>query len=292
MKARQFMITLKERKRTEPEKNQRRKAIIARFAVLALPGMAILAIISLLFIFESFGTDRKEEVMFNTAIKPSAPKVEIPPIDAAAPVKTETATFALGWFWGPDAQFGSIKGVVRTRVGYSGGEKKDPTYYHLGDHTETIQIDYDPTVISYKELLDVFWRSHDPTLQSWSRQYMNIIFYHNEGQKRLAMETRDREAAREGAAVQTKILPATRFYPAEPYHQKYQLRRERDIMGEFKAMYPDDKGFVDSTAAARVNGFLGGYGGPTLLQEELDSLGLSPEAGRKLSKIVSARSRR
>lgn len=90
------MITLKKRKQTDSEKNRLRNAVSARLAILALPGMAILAIISLLFIFESFGTDRKERAMFNTAIKPSAPKVEIPPIDAAAPVKTETATFALG----------------------------------------------------------------------------------------------------------------------------------------------------------------------------------------------------
>ena len=96
MKARQIMITLKKRKQSGLQKNHRRRTVIVRLAVLVLPGMAILAIFSLLFIFESFGTDRKESAMLNTAIKPPAKKMDIPPIDAAAPVKTETATFALG----------------------------------------------------------------------------------------------------------------------------------------------------------------------------------------------------
>ena len=83
---------------------------------------------------------------------------------------------------------------MRTRVGYAGGEKKNPTYHSLGDHTETIQIDYDPKQISYAKLLEVFWRSHDPLSRSCSRQHKAAVFYHNEEQKRLATETRDRLA--------------------------------------------------------------------------------------------------
>ena len=88
-------------------------------------------------------------------------KSEVPPIDLSVTMKIETATFALGWFWGPDSRFGSIDGVIRTRVGYAGGISNNPTYHNLGSHSETIQIDYDPTQISYNELLDVFWDSHN-----------------------------------------------------------------------------------------------------------------------------------
>ena len=83
-----------------------------------------------------------------------------------------------------------MDGVVRTRVGYSGGQRKDPTYRSIGDHSETIQIDYDPARTSYKKLLFIFWQSHDPTHHAWSRQYMSAIFYQNEEQRKLALETR------------------------------------------------------------------------------------------------------
>src|SRR4051812_14157562 len=87
-------------------------------------------------------------------------------------VMTTTATFAMGCFWSPDARFGSTPGVVRTRVGYTGGELPDPTYAKLGDHTETIQLDYDPARISYEELLQIFWTGHNPVKRVWGRQYM------------------------------------------------------------------------------------------------------------------------
>jgi peptide-methionine (S)-S-oxide reductase len=179
--------------------------------------------------------------------------------------------------------------VVRTRVGYSGGEKKNPTYYDLGDHSESIQIDYDPTQISYDKLLEIFWASHNPAQRSWSRQYKAAVFYHDEEQKRLAVETRDREAARRKTPIATEILPATTFYRAEDYHQKYRLRQDSVLMNEFKAAYPSDTEFVDSTAAARVNGYLDGYGTLESLQEELDDLGLSPAASKKLEEVVKNR---
>ena len=133
--------------------------------------------------------------------------------------------------------------MIRTRVGYAGGTKKNPTYHALGDHTETIQMDYDPAVISYEQLLDVFWDSHNAAAPSWSRQYMSIIFYHDDEQKRLAAESRDREAARTKSTIVTEFRPAGEFYRAEGYHQKYSLRSEREILREFTAIYPSETGF-------------------------------------------------
>ena len=169
--------------------------------------------------------------------------------------------------------------MVRTRVGYAGGTKENPTYYNLGGHSETIQIDYDPTRITYKELLDVFWDSHTPTMQAFSQQYKSIVFYHNEEQKRLALESKEEEEARLGSKIFTEIVPFTRFYLAEDYHQKYYLRQEATLMKDFDAIYPAAEDFIASTAAARVNGYVGGYGTLENLKQELDSLGLS-EAGR------------
>jgi peptide-methionine (S)-S-oxide reductase len=184
-----------------------------------------------------------------------------------------------------------MDGIVRTRVGYAGGTKKNPTYHSLGDHTETIQIDFDPERITYERLLGVFWASHDPTSRSWSRQYKAVVFYHDQEQRNLAAATRDRLAERTGAKIHTEILPYEGFYLAEAYHQKYRLRSVRDIMAEFNAMYPLDDDFVNSTAAARVNGYVGGYGSLEVAESEMGELGLSPDASRKLLEIVAARRR-
>jgi peptide-methionine (S)-S-oxide reductase len=177
--------------------------------------------------------------------------------------------------------------VVRTRVGYAGGVKKGPTYRSLGDHSEAIQIDYDPTEISYEELLDVFWTTHRPTQPVGSRQYMSVVFYHDEEQKRLALDSKAREAARLQQDIYTEIVPASEFYPAEDYHQKYQLRQRPELMKEFAAIYPDNDDFVASTAAARVNGYVAGYGTLAGLQGELDDLGLSLQGSQLLLDIVS-----
>jgi peptide-methionine (S)-S-oxide reductase len=180
-------------------------------------------------------------------------------------------------------------GVVRTRVGYAGGTKPYPTYHSLGDHTETIQIDYDPATISYRQLLDVFWSSHDPTSRSWSAQYKAVIFYHDEEQQRLAVETRDRLADNLGRNVHTEILPYTNFYVAEDYHQKYRLRGNTEFLREIKAVYPDDTDLMNSTAAARLNGYLAGYGSPEEVRKLWPDLGLSPQSQTRLLKMVERR---
>ena len=115
---------------------------------------------------------------------------------------------------------------------------------------------------------------------------MSIIFFHNEEQRKLAIETMDREAARRKGKIYTEIVPYTEFYLAEAYHQKYSLRHESDLMKEFNVMYPDDYDFMNSTAAARLNGYLDGYGTLEVFQSELDNYGLSPAGSKRLLDIV------
>ena len=180
--------------------------------------------------------------------------------------------------------------MIRTRVGYTGGNKENPTYRALGDHTESIEVDYDPGIISYEDLLKIFWRSHDPGSRSWSRQYMSAIFYHNEEQKKLALESRKREEAKTGGKMYTEIAPASRFYRAEDYHQKYYLRQRPELIRELKAIYPSNEDFQDSTVAARLNGYLAVKGSYAAIQAELGDL-LPPEESRKLLDIVQGRDR-
>jgi methionine-S-sulfoxide reductase len=174
-------------------------------------------------------------------------------------------------------------------VGYAGGTSKDPSYHALGDHSEAVQIDFDPSRISYKELLDIFWKSHDPTRGSWSLQYRNAIFYHNELQRKAAMETRDQRASETDGRIATAIEPYSGFTLAEDYHQKHSLRLFPEIMMEFRAMFPDMKSLINSTAVTRVNGYLGGYGSCNSLKEEIENFGLSPRTKETLTSVVCGR---
>jgi peptide-methionine (S)-S-oxide reductase len=126
-------------------------------------------------------------------------------------------------------------------VGYSGGTSDQPTYRRIGDHSETIQIDFDPRRISYRQLVKIFWQDHDPTQPLWSRQYMSAAFYHDADQKRIVEETRAEEAARRNKAIATEVRPAGEFYRAEDYHQKYYLRRQRRLADEYQSIYPDPR---------------------------------------------------
>jgi methionine-S-sulfoxide reductase len=184
-----------------------------------------------------------------------------------------------------------VEGVIRTRVGYTGGEKPSPTYRSLGDHTESIQIDFDPSLVSYEKLMDIFWQSHDPSDRAWSRQYRNALFYHNEDQRRAAEKSKERIEAQTGEKVRTEILPASTFYPAEDYHQKFNLQRDSALTAEYDAIYPDPKDFVNSTAVARVNGYVSGYGTYAQLEREIEGLGLSEESRRRLADLVRQRGR-
>ncbi|MBU0503264.1 MAG: bifunctional methionine sulfoxide reductase B/A protein [Candidatus Omnitrophica bacterium] len=149
-----------------------------------------------------------------------------------APLNLEEAIFAAGCFWGVEAQFRKLKGVIFTQVGYSGGNFKDPAYEDVCSgktgHAESIKVRFDPTKISYEKLLDVFWKMHDPTSTNRQgpdigSQYRSAIFYLNPEQKRSAMVSKanlDKAKVYKDKIV-TEIAPASEFYPAEEYHQQY-----------------------------------------------------------------------
>jgi peptide-methionine (S)-S-oxide reductase len=148
----------------------------------------------------------------------------------------EIATFAAGCFWGVEAAFRKVDGVVSTRVGYTGGQTEHPTYREVCSdrtgHAEAVEVTYDPEKVSYEELLDVFWSIHDPTQcnrqgPDVGSQYRSAVFHHNGLQARAAMESkRALEASGKfKRPIATEIAPAGPFYPAEDYHQQYYEKR-------------------------------------------------------------------
>jgi methionine-S-sulfoxide reductase len=179
-----------------------------------------------------------------------------------------------------------MEGVVRTRVGYAGGTEPNPTYHNIGSHSETIQIDYDPDIVSYQELLDVFWAANAGYQSGYSRQYNSIIFYHDEEQKRLAEESYQKRLEERPNTVLTEIIPYKDFTLAELYHQKYYLQVEEKLLQDALSNHDDFEGFIYSTTAARLNGYLGGYGDPATLEKELKSYGLSDEGEKILLEIA------
>jgi len=150
--------------------------------------------------------------------------------------KYATATFAGGCFWCMQPPFDKLKGVVKTTVGYTGGQIKNPTYrlvaYGRTKHVESIQVIYNPTIVSYTQLLRLFWRNIDPTainrqFADIGRHYRTVIYYHNSKQYKLAIASKKAlaKSAKFKKPIATELTPATAFYPAETYHQKYYIKK-------------------------------------------------------------------
>ncbi len=140
------------------------------------------------------------------------------------------AIFAQGCFWGVEERFRRVPGVIATAVGYTGGKEKDPTYEtvsaHTSGHAESVLIEFDPTKVSYAELLRVFWETHDPTSgdrqgPDRGHQYRSAIFTLGPEQQAAALASRDAEQARLADRITTEIAPAGPFWIAEPYHQQW-----------------------------------------------------------------------
>ncbi len=146
--------------------------------------------------------------------------------------KVETATFAGGCFWGIQDKFEKVKGVVKTTVGYTGGTLKNPTYEevcrHDTGHAEAVEVQFDPSVVTYQQLVEAFWKLHNPSEKNRQgpdvgENYRSAIFYHTPEQKAIAEASKQKMNTEGGYAdsIVTEIVPASDFYPAEEYHQHY-----------------------------------------------------------------------
>lgn len=146
------------------------------------------------------------------------------------------ATFAAGCFWGVEATFRQLPGVTSTRVGYTGGKTENPTYKDVctdrTGHAEAVEVEYDPSKISYEQLLNVFWENHDPTTPNrqgpdWGTQYRSAIFFHTPEQEQAAKASKEEldKSGRFPSKIVTQIVPEATFYEAEDYHQQYLEKR-------------------------------------------------------------------
>src|SRR5712692_1634664 len=151
---------------------------------------------------------------------------------------TQLATFAAGCFWGVEEAFRNTKGVKSTMVGYTGGKFQNPTYQDVctdeTGHAEAIQVEYDPSEVSYEKLLEVFWSIHNPTTMNRQgpdigSQYRSVIAYHTPEQEQLARNSKEsiEKSGRLKNKIVTEIVPASSFYRAEEYHQKYYVKMGR-----------------------------------------------------------------
>ena len=146
------------------------------------------------------------------------------------------ATFGAGCFWGVESTFRQVEGVLATTVGYEGGHTDNPSYAdvcsHTTGHAEVVEVEYDPEKVSYEELLDVFWASHDPTQLNRQGpdvgdQYRSVVFFHNAEQEKAALASKEalERSGRHRRPVVTRIVPAETFWRAEDYHQQYFEKR-------------------------------------------------------------------
>lgn len=166
--------------------------------------------------------------------------------------------------------------MLRTRVGYTGGTTPNPTYRSIKDHTEAIQIDFDPKKVSYKQLLSLALKEGNFVGSEWSRQYRSAVFYHDEAQRKAA----------ESLNIE-QLEPAGIFTRAEDYHQKYYLQQS-SLVQEFYQRYPDITSFTDSTAVTRANGIAGGHLNQEQLQAVVPQLGVSEDVAAKMYKLANS----
>jgi len=189
--------------------------------------------------------------MFESAAVDSLPR-----IDRMMPLRLDSAFFGMGCFFESEPRFGIAKGVWRTALGYSGGRYENPSYEDPGDHAEVVMVEYDPLVLSYGQLLDMFLnrcgcRKNAPS------QCISRIFVKSESEKRLAQAAIERYELRFGDNNYVKIAMRKAFYRAEQWCQKHFLRMIPSLMSELMRIYSDENRLIQSTLATRLNAILG-----------------------------------
>jgi peptide-methionine (S)-S-oxide reductase len=199
-----------------------------------------------------------------------------------------TVTLGMGCFWSPDALFGQIRGIIRTRVGYAGGTLDHPTYRQLGDHTETVEMDFDTRIIPLENVLDVFWSNHNPfNINEYKgRQYQSLVLYRGQIQLNViqkVMKMREEQGKRK---PDTEIAPYNRFYPAEDRHQKYYLKRYPNAIQELSNLFPSPQELTNATLAARLNGLAKGYTNLHTILDEIRTWPISEEEKGNMLQLI------
>jgi peptide-methionine (S)-S-oxide reductase len=229
------------------------------------------------------------------------PAVELNPvvrrIDQMAPCYLESAFFSMGCFLTSEPRFGLTKGVWKTTVGYGGGRSAAPSYGDVGDHSEVVMVEYDPRIITYGQLLEIFllWcsRARKPFLSDspssppvFPRRAFRV-FVRNASERRLAQAAIERcEHSGGGGASFARISAAGAFYRAEEWCQKYFLRASAWLMQEIRVSYPDEGSLLRSTLAARLNGILGLPPYTACIPEEIELYDLSEMAALTLKRLL------
>ena len=176
-------------------------------------------------------------------------------------------------------------------MGYAGGTSPGPTYANIGDHIESLEVHFDPEVVNYTDLLEVFAGAHDTTARAFSRQYISALFPVDGKQEAEARAFLEALAEELGGTPVTEVSVGVRFYPAEDYHQKFYLQAESALWAELRERFGSFDEAVLSNEAARINGYLGGFGTYRDLSGEIGEFGLSDAGADLLLDIVRLRDR-
>jgi len=187
----------------------------------------------------------------------------------------DTITFGMGCFWGPEARFGYLPGVVKTRVGYAGGKEGQPTSKNTLDFTEVLQIQYDPELLSLDQLLTQFFEQHNTTRAPYSNKYRSVLFFQNEEQKEK-MYQKVEEMLQKYGVIYTAVEPLGQFFEEVTRHQKYYLQRWKPVYKKWCQLHFGEESLVQSTLAARLNGLSRGSGTLEEIQSEFQDPILEP----------------
>ena len=177
---------------------------------------------------------------------------------------------AQGCFWGPDASYGALDGVYFTASGYAGGDKKDPSYHNLGNHTETVRISYDPEQISWSDLLDIYWESHNPNSRAASKQYSSIIFVNDSHQEKTVQKFLDKKKEITAKEVYTTTQKLDKFHEAEDYHQNYVFSQDLNLKQFRKSLLNAGERLTYSRLLTKLNAYSQGELEKKKMIEELE----------------------
>ncbi len=160
----------------------------------------------------------------------------------------------------------------------------------MGDHSETLQVNFDPTIISFADIVDMFWNNHRPVVREYGgRQYLSILFYEDQEQQEIIAKKKLEWEQQLSLKIETEIVPLDHFFNAEERHQKYYLKRWPSAVEALRRHYPSEEDLVSSTLAARLNGFVKGYGTIRHIKEEIvDEWNLSTDAARELVRMIDS----